>query len=230
MKIVVVVRTYNEQENLPKFIDSYIDWVDLILVQDDWSEDQEYLYDLPRKVLVSHYSGERIERKNITRAKQDVQLNSLIRWAEHLRADWIIMDDCDSVPNIHLQEDGRSILEGCKQDFVYTTRFYLYKDHGYFPEMSNHNGNLVPSILAWKAHKGFNFINNVDNSQKFTLPDSEQIRKLEIPYILLHSPWSSDKIIEEKRMRYTEIYGEQYATFDPLSFGGELELLPEWIK
>ena len=68
MKIIVIVRTYNVQKNLPKFIDAYIDWVDYILVQDDWSEDWEYLYNLPKKVLVSFYTGERFEREVISRA------------------------------------------------------------------------------------------------------------------------------------------------------------------
>lgn len=77
MKIVVIVRTYNEEKNLPDFITAY-DWADCILVQDDWSDNPDYLFDLPKNVRVSFYTGERIVRDELTRAKQDVQLNSMI--------------------------------------------------------------------------------------------------------------------------------------------------------
>jgi len=231
MKIAVIVRTYNEQKNLPKFIEAYIDWVDYILVQDDWSEDWEYLQDLPKKVLVSFYTGERIERDKITRAKQDIQLNSLIQWAEHIKADWIIHDDCDCVPNYHLIRGGRHILENCDKDFVYATRLYLYKDQGHFPELAKHEGEWVHSLWAWKANKGFEFLENGDNGQK-AMPVKKK-DKFEIgipPYCLLHSPWPDDATIAEKRFRYSQIYGDQYENFDPLKFGGELEELPEWVN
>ena len=231
MKITVIIRTYNEQENLPKFIEAYIDWVDLILVQDDWSEDVDYLFDLPKKVRVSFYTGERIERDKITRAKQDIQLNGLIQWAEHLESDWIIMDDCDCLPNKHLRLGGRHILENCDRDYVYVPRLYLYKDQGHFPKLVKPNGDWAYSLWAWKARKGFEFLENGDNGQKAMKVNEKDRYEVGVPpYCLLHDPWPNDTVIAEKRFRYSQIYGDEYKEFDPLKFGGKIEPLDEWME
>lgn len=230
MKISVIVRTYNEQENLPLFIDSYIDWVDHILISDDWSENVEYLFDLPKKVWVSFYTGTRIEREQITRAKQHTQLNGLIRWAEHIGSDWIIMDDCDSIPNVHLIQNGKEIMKSCEKDFIYAIRLYLYKNDGWFPKLSKPNGEWAHGIWAWKANKEFRFIDNDDGPQKFDRPDEDNILKLDCPYALIHSPWKNDQVIAEKRFRYTQIYGKEYSNFDPIKIGGALQPLPEWVN
>lgn len=231
MKIAIIVRTYNEQKNLPLFIDAYIDWVDYILVQDDLSENTDYLQNLPEKVIVSYYEGERIERDKITRAKQDIQLNSLIQGAENLGTDWIIMDDCDCFPNFSLKRDGRTILETSKKEFVFVTRLYLYKDRGHFPKLARHNEEWTPSLWAWKANKGFEFVDNGDNGQKTKYVNVRDRHSLNTPpYVLLHKPWPDDETIAEKRFRYSQIYGNTYKDFNPLSFGGKLEELPEWAN
>lgn len=230
MKIVVIVRIYNEQHNLPAFIDAY-DWADTILIQDDWSDDDEYLYGLPKKCKVSYYTGERIERPELTRAKQHIQLNSLIRWAEHLEADWIISDDCDSLPNVALIRDGRKILESCKRQFIYTTKFHLYKDKGYFPNLSNIEGKWQHALWAWKTESYFRFKDAGDRPQNFDRPEENNILRLPIPpYVMLHRPWYDDDIIKDKQIRYTSIYGDEYKNFNPLHFGGTLKELPKWVN
>lgn len=233
MIITAIVRTHNEKRNLEPFVAAYHDWVDHILIQDDESDDYQYIYDVLdkySKTLVDIYDGERIERGEISRAKQHIQLNELIEWAESLGSDWIIMDDCDSVPNADLREQGKEILTQCLVDFVYVSRLYLYKDEGYFPKMSMPNGEWAQGLWAWKANKDFRFLDRGDKPQGFKRPKPDNILRLLPPYILIHKPWPTDDVIAEKRIRYTAIYGKDYEKFDPKESSGKLEPLPEWCK
>ena len=97
-KIVVIVRTHNEQKNLNRFVLAYYDWVDRILVEDDESSNNTYLLDIKErygdKVFVRYYNGQRVERNGVSRAIHHKQLNGLIEWAEECNTDWIIHDDC----------------------------------------------------------------------------------------------------------------------------------------
>lgn len=230
MKISVIVRTHNEERNLPKFVEAYHDWVDYIFVQDDNSDDRTYLLDVMRdypKVYVHWYYGKRIKAGKITRAFHHIQLNQLIEWAEGMKSKWIIMDDCDSIPNRELRLGGRKILKSCPKDFVYITKLHFYKDKGHFPEFSAPQGHSGHCLWAWKADKGFKFIDNGNKAQRFEKIDPDRIYKIDPPFVALHHPWPNDEVIAEKRERYTAIYGDEYKNFDPLSFAGKLEE-PPW--
>lgn len=234
MKISVIVRTHNEEKNLEKFILSYVNWVDHILVQDDESDDVQYLFDMKfkyPKVQLDFYKGKRIEVGNITRAYQHLQLNSMIEWAESIGTDWIIMDDCDCRPNYLLKEKGKEILHYPPITYkkFCVTRLYVYKDRGYIHDMSYKDNRWLPSLWAWRANQGFRFLDNGHAGQKFCVVDDEYIVDILPPYCLLHYPWQDDEMIETKRQRYTAIYGEEYKNFDPLRFGS-LQKLPEWAK
>lgn len=232
MIISVVVRTHNEERNLEKFVKAYHDWVDYIFIQDDESDDRTYLLDIMRdypKAYVHWYYGERIIRKTITRAYQHIQLNRLIERAEGMKSDWIIMDDCDSIPNKNLRLAGRDIIEACDKNFIYIPKVTFYKDQGWFPKFAIPKDHWSTCLWAWKADKGFRFEDVGERSQYFTPIDDEKIQRLAPPFSALHCPWPNDDVIMEKRIRYTEIYGQAYSKFDPLMFAGPLDPnIPEW--
>jgi glycosyltransferase involved in cell wall biosynthesis len=233
MNISVIVRIHNEERNLEKFVKAYHDWVDHIFIQDDNSDSEDYIWnviDEYPKTKLDFYDDKRIvtSNKNVTRAYHHIQLNQLIDSAKQVESDWIILDDCDSVPNKHLREGGRQIIEACPLDFVYVTRITFYKDLGYFPEFSTPKGSTGHCLWAWRANKGFRFIDNGCNAQRFDRIDSKRIYKLNPPYVLLHYPWPSDEVILQKRERYTAIYGEEYSRFDPLMFAGKLDKKIPW--
>jgi len=231
MIISVIVRTHNEERNLERFVRAYHDWVDYIFIQDDESDDRDYLLDVfskYEKTILSFYKGERIIRRTVTRAYHHIQLNQLINLAEWVESDWIIMDDCDSIPNKHFRDDGREIIESCEKDAIYLTRINFYKDGRHFPEFSSPGGNPGYCLYAWRGDKGFKFLDNGFHGQKFNPLEDEQKCKIGPPYVTLHYPWPDDEAITMKRKRYTEIYGFEYSNFDPLNFAGKLEKPPEY--
>ena len=232
MIISVIVRVHNEERNLERFVRAYHDWVDYIFIQDDESDDKTYLLDIEQKypkAVVENYDGKRIIRETVTRAVQHIQLNQMIAWAENKNSDWIIMDDCDSIPNKTLRLGARQLIESCEKPFIYAPKLTFYKDQGWCPKFSMPHGKWATAIWAWKAKRGFEFIDNGERSQTFDPIDEKDKLRIYPPYATLHYPWPDDNVIIQKRIRYTEIYGMAYSKFDPLNFAGPVDKnIPEW--
>jgi len=227
--IVVIVRTHNEERNLNKFILAYYDWVDRILVYDDSSDDVEYLINAREqykdKVRLQFYDNElpRIEGDGVSRAEHYVQLNYMIAWAESLGATWIIHDDCDCVPVKELQELGREFLDLCHTDFMFVTRYYLYKDQGYAPGMSPD-----ASLWAWKTSTGFRFKEVPGNPQTFDpLPNYRVWNFHNTAYALLHRPWPDEETIQRKMDFYKRLYG--HVAIHPADYIGDIVPLESWM-
>jgi len=233
MIISVIVRTHNEERNLNRFILGYYNWVDYILVQDDQSDNIDYIINAVEtyspKVQFGTYSDKRMGSGDISRAYHHIQLNQLIDWAEELNSDWIIMDDCDCFPNRILKNGARELLENCEKDFIFATRVYFYKDGGFLSNFCSSGGVWQQGIWAWKANKEFRFIDDGARPQKFDPISDERILRIKPPLSLLHFPWPDNEVINEKRKRYSAIYGSVYNNFDPLRFGGKLLPPEDWM-
>ena len=224
MKITVIVRTHNEERNLERFVDSY-PWADKILIQDDKSANKDYLIDIFTKnelrVGLRFYNGRRLERNGVSRAIHHVQLNSMIDWAEEIGTDWIIYDDCDCFPTKNLTKDGRKLIEISHRDFIYATRYYLYKDMGYAPKMSPDG-----SLWAWRANKGFRFLPLDDKPQTVDEPDSVW-NFHGTTFALLHNPWPDDETIARKMDFYSKLYDRPSS--HPRDHIGEVIPLERWM-
>jgi hypothetical protein len=140
------------------------------------------------------------------------------------------MDDCDCFPNESLKKDARKLMSTTTKDFIYAIKVHIYKNKGYLSKMSRKDGRWLQNIWAWRANKGFKFIDNGVHGQRFDLIDEDKKDYIPTPYATLHHGWPDDETIELKRTRYTAIYGDEYKDFHPLNFGGSIVELPEWAK
>ena len=86
MKIVAMVRTRNEENNIERFCRSY-DWVDEILVADGGSTDSTVKLACSfSNVRVRSFLGRTLMDNNLWRNPAGEHINFLIEWAEELDA------------------------------------------------------------------------------------------------------------------------------------------------
>lgn len=237
MKIVVCLRTRNEEENIERFCESY-QWADKILIADGRSHDRT-------KELASKYPNVAIrdydvfiEMDNgIIRTPHGSHLNFLLDWAFiQEKADWVIQDDADCFPNQHVRNNARDILESTDKKYVYITRLYLWKDQGHFPQMSRPNGSAdyVPSIWAWRYGTKLRFrsdvVSKLESHQELSfIPPDEDILRLMPPYALLHNPWQTEDMVQ-KKLAFYRLSGQIRNMRHPTEFAGPIEHLPEWAR
>lgn len=236
MKIVVIARTRNEEENIGRFCQAY-QWADKILVADGGSRDKtkEIALTFPN-VEVRDYEVFIQMDNGIIRTPHGSHLNFLLDWAFiEEEADWIICDDCDCFPNYEVKNNARSLMESTDKDYIYITRLYLWKNDGHFPKLSKPYGDdYVPSIWAWRRGTYLRFradrVNSHESHQELSFtPPSAHILNLMPPYVLLHCPWQTEEMVERK-LAFYRLSGQIKNMQHPLHFGGSLEPLPEWAK
>lgn len=224
MKIIVIVRTRNEEANIDRFCRSYT-WADEILVADGGSTDNTVeivrsfdntrLYHYPEKV----WSKDGQVWGNPTTK----HINFLIDHAKQHEADWIIFDDCDCVPNKYLKESGREILRLSRDAVVMVNRIYVYRNDRYFEGLTKPDGTFTPSLWAWR-----NTANVYADGVKewdFGMHIEGSIQKLWPPYALLHYFYPSDEAYQSKM----EFYKHEIPEIkDPKEYGGRIIPLPDW--
>jgi len=233
--IIVIARTRDEEYNIERFCRSY-QWADKILIADGGSEDNTV--SLAKKfpnVSVRTFT-ERVWKGRVWRNPHGKHINFLIDWARDEKADWIIFDDVDCVPNYLLKQNAREILGSCPVDFIFAVRLYLWRKGTYFPKLSIVNNESpkvwTPSLWAWQADLlDFKADESDPWIHAFTM-DLAEVMKFELlpPYCLLHDPWPTDKILSRKRDFYNKT--KEAGMLHPLSkyFGGIPETLPVWAR
>ena len=231
MRIVVIVRTRDEEHNIERFIKSYW-WADKILVADGGSLDNTVSIACSYSNVAVRHFHEKIKMNNrYWRNPQGDHINFLNDWAKEEQADWIILDDCDCVPNKLLQEDGRDILANCKYEFAYAVRLYLWKDNKYFPQMSEpiKKGRAETSLWAWKAYSQMTFLNTSNTYTFHPRPKLRERLNIYPPNCLLHFSWVDEKRLE-KKLNYYRQSGQHPTIQHPLEHAGALKELPEWAE
>jgi len=225
MKIVVVVRTKNEVRNIARFCAAYKECADLILVADGGSED----YTVPiakcfNNVKVRHFE-ERIEFPGgLWRNPHGKHMNFMFDWAVDEGADWIIFDDCDSVPTATLKENIREIMTSAVHPTIFADRLYIWGRNKYFPKL---NESWTP-LYAWRPEAGIVAEErNPIACQILNIPPVEERVILKPPLCCLHY-FCPDKETAQAKLDFYITIGEQKDATHPLEFGGPLEDLPEW--
>jgi glycosyltransferase involved in cell wall biosynthesis len=220
MKIVITCRTRDEEKNIEKFLRCH-QWADKILILDGGSEDKtvEIASNYP-KTEVRHY-GERVYRGNSWINPCMQMVNVLLEWAdEEEKADWIIYDDCDCVPNVELQKIARSTMENCKSNFVLTNRIYIYKKDWYFDWLSGALNNWGVGTWAWRGGIGMRANNYTSIHHTFTIDDFTDACEIHHPACRLHYFCQSDEDIE-KKLQMGRIF-DSPKIMNPVDFAGQL--------
>ena len=230
MKIIVIVRSRNEEANIERFCLSY-QWADQILIADGGSiDDTVVLAKAIPKVKIKSFK-DRIKLKGgLWRNPAGGHLNFLTEWAEEEGADWILMDDCDCFPNSDLMKDARDILETIGAETIYAVRVYLWGQDKYFPLMSKPKGEWCPSLWGWKASLKLRFTTHkVNMTHNFEIDEDVKRHNTYPPLCLLHNAWP-DEETTKKKMEFYKNSGQHPKITTPLDFAGELKDLPEWAK
>jgi len=226
--IVTVCRTLNEERNIERFCTEYSKISDRILICDGGSRDKTLkIASSFDKVDIVKFK-ERVYRyingkdgPRIWRNPHGKHLNYMFAWAIAAEAEWIIYDDCDSLPNKSMKEVLPSIFDS-DYDSIKVLRYYLYKDKGYFYPMS-HAGF---ARWAWRTELGV-WASEADPwHHHMTFDIAKNPKILMEPNVLLHYSFPDDEEIKRKAAFYAT--AKRYDGWDPLKFGGELFPLPEW--
>ena len=230
MKIIATVRTLNESKTVERFCACYRFLADEILIADGGSTDDtiEKASKLPR-VSIRSFDERIVHQDGKTWSNpRGKHINFLIDWALEREADWIIFDDCDCVPTLALQEEGRQILETCSEKMVFAYRMFVMYSDRWFPQM-NYPGQ---SLWAWRAKVPVRADEAKPEVFTMLIPYEYPTRRLMHPKSLLHYFYPDEETIEKKLAFYkiTGELGENVTPAHPSQLMGHVEPLPEWAK
>lgn len=239
MKIVVAVRTRNEIDNIERFCWSYQD-ADMILVADGGSVD-DTVETAKRfsNVKVRNFTEEIQMENGYTRNNDSDHTNFLIQWAKEEQADYVLNDDCDSVPNYLLRKDFRQIVEETDADYLMAVRIYMWKSEQHFPYMAKpgkDNKDWEASLWGWRGNQDLKTVNvppaftfQIGNRHVYDFRNDAKTREIFPPHCLLHYSWRSSEQVDAKIQRYRES-GLIPSMMHPLQFAGPLEELEDWMR
>ena len=233
MKIIVVIRSFNEERNIVKCCNAY-PFSDKILIADGGSTDntisiaQEY-----KNVEVRPYLNTVPCKNGIFRNPDGPHINFLLDWAKEEQADWIILQDCDQRPNKYLKQDARDILEKSEKDFILITQLFLWGSDQYFPDLSGYP-NWMQGLWGWRASINLRVIDKMphfefsyDGVRSIDINQTGRIQNVMPPYCYMHFGWPTEEQTQ-KHLEYYRKSGLIGSMLSPLQFGGRLSPLPEW--
>lgn len=223
MKIITIVRTLNEESNIKRFCESYL-WVDKLIIADGGSTDKTIEIASTYKNVEIYNFLDIIKTGNFISNPRGKHINFLIDLAKKNNPDWIIFDDCDCVPTVTLQKEGRAILESCSESLVHAYRLYIYGYDKYAPELN------IPgqSLWAWKSNVDVQAIENNPLWFEMHIP-KESVLNLDYPHSLLHYCWPSEEVIQMKRSYYGETGEMPKDSVHPFQLYRFINL-PDWAK
>lgn len=237
MKIAATVRTYNEEEHIRDFCESYSEFADLICIADGGSDDDtiSIAWEFP-KVSIRKFN-KRVEcpKLGMLRNPDGEHIQFLVDWAQEEGADWIVHQDCDQRPNKLLKEDIRDILSVTTEDFICVTQIFLWGKDQYFPNLSAESSGWMQGLWAWRASVGLKIIDKMphyefsyDGVTSIDINKTGRQKYLLPPYCFMHFGWGTPEIAK-KQVEYYRKSGLIPDANYPLNYGGSLAPLKEWM-
>lgn len=232
MRVAVMCCVLNEERNIERYCQVYSRFVDDIVICDGGSTDRTVeLAKRSRKVQVVHFE-EQMEFGGIPWNPLGKMHNFAYEAARKLRPDWIITDECDSLPTQALQKTARSkmLIEMEKSRFnvIGVRRIYVLGKDKFYPQLSlkgyfgwAHRPDRIDGCYRTSTHKGI-------PRPDFPHPDTGSWRMLDPPLALLHYGWPDEEtvIFKTRRYRASGVLPE-HGTAIP-SGAGPIVPLPEW--
>jgi len=235
MKIAACIRSYNESKNIEKCCESYLEFVDKLLIADGGSTDDTVLLASKYKnVEIRSYSNRVLLKGGITRNPDGPHINFLLDWADEEGADWVIEQDCDQRPNKYLKQDARKIFETTNKDFIQVTQLFLWGKDQYFPDLSGANSGWMQGLWAWKTKTRLRVIDKMphfeftlDGRHSLDINKSGREQNILPPYCFMHYGWQSLEQVNA-HLEYYRSSGLISGMLSPLQFGGKLAPLPDF--
>lgn len=228
MKITALVRSLNEQDWIGRCISNY-KWCDRVLVADGGSTDDTVkIAGQFDNVTVRHFDKRLDLPDGSFMNSEPLHLNFLFDWADEIRADWVIIADCDTWPNLALQRKARTFMARADitgAEGLFTTFIYLWGEDQYFPKINQ----AGPQQWAWRAGLGLRYPTNGNNNFEVVAPgpNKENSIILDKPYVVMH--YVSDETRELEKIKRYESWGHP-KTHLLESIYAPPEDLPDWIK
>jgi len=227
MKIVVAARCRDEEQFMERFLGGY-DFVDNYVISDGGSVDNSVkLLEKNSKVILHHFE----EKENLGNGywwnPDAPHMNFVINKALELEPDWLIFDDFDCWPNVHLRKNAREILSNSDRPQVNVFRLYMWGETEYFPLMNRHFDNDYRSIWAWKP-KEVSISADTAKRHGTLIGYIDDPYPVQIPNCLLHYSWHPDTI-DQKLAHYKAVGFEMNHPFDMKNAGTPAPLL-EWVN
>ena len=135
-RIISIVRARNEEEHIAMYCKHH-DFADLILLADGGSVDDtiKIAKEFPNVKIRMFLPFVKLAEGHV-RNPDWQHINFLIEWAEEEKADWIVMDDCDTNPNYLLRDEARMIIEQAERPYIKVVQIHLWGKDQYFPQLA----------------------------------------------------------------------------------------------